>query len=80
MDGVSGATTNWTQGKGMPLDIKHIDPTKQALIDFRDSIINNKVPLTGVTTGAKAAYAVDMGIKAMDTKETVHWDDANYIL
>ena len=80
VDGVSGATTNWTQGKGMPLDIKHIDPTKQALIDFRDSIINNKVPLTGVTTGAKAAYAVDMGIKAMDTKETVHWDDANYIL
>jgi len=80
VDGVSGATTNWTQGKGMPLDIKHLDPTKQALIDFRDSIINNKAPLSGVITGAKAAYAVDMGIKAMDTQETVNWDDANYIL
>ena len=68
VDGVSGATTNWSEGKGTPLDIKHLDPTKQALIDFRDSIINN-TPLSGVTTGAKAAYAVDMGIKAMDTKK-----------
>ena len=80
VDGVSGATTNWTQGKGTPLNIKHLDPTKQALMDFRDSIINNVAPRSGVTTGAKAAYAVDMGIKAMDTEETVHWDDANYIL
>jgi predicted dehydrogenase len=80
VDGVSGATTNWTQGKGTPLDIKHLDPTKQALMDFRDSIINNIAPQSGVTTGAKAAYAVDMGIKAMDTEKIIYWDDANYIL
>jgi hypothetical protein len=49
-------------------------------MDFRDSIINNVAPRSDVTTGAKAAYAVDMGIKAMDTEETAHWDDANYIL
>ena len=30
VDGVSGATTNWSEGKGTPLDIKHLDPTKQA--------------------------------------------------
>ena len=80
VDGVSGATTNWTQGKGTPIDIKHLDPTKQALMDFRDSIINNMAPNSGVTTGAKAAYAVDMGIKAMDTEQMTHWDDINYIL
>ena len=80
VDGVSGATTNWAQGKGTPLDIKHIDPTKQALMDFGDAIINNKTPLSNVTTGAKAAYAVEMGIKAMDTEKMVQWDDINYML
>ena len=80
VDGVSGATTNWSEGKGTPLDIKHLDPTKQALIDFRDAVINNKAPLSSVTTGAKAAYAVDMGIKAMDTEQMTYWDDINYIL
>ena len=80
VDGVSGATTNWSEGRGTPLDIKHLDPTKQALIDFRDAVINNKAPLSSVTTGAKAAYAVDMGIKAMDAEQMTHWDDINYIL
>lgn len=80
VDGVSGATSNWAQGKGTPLDIKHIDPTKQALMDFGDAIINNKTPLSNVTTGAKAAYAVEMGIKAMDTEKMVQWDDINYML
>jgi predicted dehydrogenase len=80
VDGVSGATTNWSQGKGTPLDIKHIDPTKQALMDFGDAIINNKTPLSNVTTGAKAAYAVEMGIKAMDMEKMVLWDNINYTL
>ena len=80
VDGVSGATTNWTQGKGTSLDIQHIDPTKQALIDFKDAILNNIEPLSNVITGAKAAYAVDMGIKAMDTEKTIYWDDTNFLL
>jgi len=80
VDGVSSATTNWIQGKGTLLDIQHIDPTKQALIDFKDAIINNVTPLSNVITGAKAAYAVDMGIKAMDSEKIVHWDNTNYIL
>ena len=80
VDGVSGATTNWTQGKGTPLDIQHIDPTKQALMDFKDAIINNTDPLSNVITGAKAAYAVDMGIKAMDTEKIINWDNTNFIL
>ena len=80
VDGVSGATKNWMQGKGTPLNIKHLDPTKQALIDFKNAIINNKNPLSGVTTGAKTAYAVEMGIKAMDTGEMVQWDNTNYVI
>ncbi|MEK9603303.1 MAG: Gfo/Idh/MocA family oxidoreductase [Flavobacteriaceae bacterium] len=80
VDGVSGATTNWSQSKGTPLNIKHIDPTKQALIDFRDAIINNTPPLSSVITGAKASYAVEMGIQAMDTEKIIHWDKKNFIL
>ena len=80
VDGVSGATTNWTQGKGTSLDIQHIDPTKQALMDFKDAILNNIEPLSNVITGAKAAYAVDMGIKAMDTEKTIYWDNTNFLL
>ncbi len=80
VDGVSGATTNWSQGKGIPLDMNHIDPTKQALIDFKDSILDNQTPLSGVITGAKSAYAVEMGIRAMDTNKLVLWDDVNFTL
>ena len=64
----------------MPIEISHIDPTKQALIDFRDSVVNNSPPLSGVITGAKAAYAVEMGIQAMDTGKTIYWNENNFIL
>ena len=80
VDGLLAATTNWIQGKGTPLDVRHLDPTKQALIDFKDAFINNTTPLSNVITGAKAAYAVDMGIKAMDSEKIVHWDNTNFIL
>jgi hypothetical protein len=49
-------------------------------MDFGDAIINNKTPLSNVTTGAKAAYAVEMGIKAMDMEKMVLWDNINYTL
>lgn len=74
VDGVSGATTNWEAGKGIPLDFAHIDPTQQALEDFRDSIVNSKAPLSDVISGSKTAFAVDMGIRAMDQNKTIYWD------
>ena len=80
VDGVSGATVGWTKGKGVRLDLKHLDPTAQALTDFKDSILNNTNPLSGIITGAKAAYAVEMGIKAMDTNKVTYWDNINYKL
>ena len=38
VDGVSGATADpLAQGYATPIDVSHTDPSKQALIDFRDS-------------------------------------------
>ena len=65
VDGVSGATTNWQQGLGIPLNITHEDSSKQALLDFRDAILNNQQPESNLITGAKAAICVQMGIDAM---------------
>ena len=83
VDGVSGATSNWSQSKGLPLDLIESDSdraTLQALIDFRKSILNNKRPLSNIDTGAKVAYAVEMGIQAMDTNNVIEWNDDEFIL
>jgi len=71
VDGVSGATKTWEQGKGIPIDIHHADPSKQALIDFRDSIRNNKAPISNVITGANTAMCVQMGLDAMCQNEII---------
>ena len=76
VDGVSGATVNWEQGKGIPVDLSHEDPSLQALVDFRDSIFNNKRPISDVFSGAHAAYCVQMGLDAMDKNEIVEWDSS----
>ncbi len=73
VDGVSGATIKWTEGKGIPIQINHEDPSKQALIDFRDCINKNEEPISGINTGAKAALAVQMGLDAMYSKTLVTW-------
>ena len=74
VDGVSGATASWTEGKGTPIDYSHTEPTRQALEDFRTAIIENRMPLSNFKSGAKVAFAVDMGIRAMDTNQVVNWD------
>ena len=51
-----------------------MDPTRQALKDFRDAIVNEVPPVSDITTGAKTAVAIDMGIRAMDQNKTVYWD------
>lgn len=65
VDGVSGATLNWDQGRGIPIKFDHEDPSKQALIDFRDNIVNNTLPVSNARTGAMAATCVQMGLDAM---------------
>ena len=73
VDGVSGATTQINNIFGEPIKVEHNDPSQQALIDFRDSILNNKKPLSDVITGGKAAICVQMGIDAMNYNKTVQW-------
>lgn len=71
VDGVSGATKKWEQGKGIPIDVHHADPSKQALIDFRDSIRTNTRPLSSVVTGANTALCVQMGLDAIYQNEII---------
>lgn len=73
IDGVSGATMTWQQGKGIPIDVEHMDPSRQALIDFRDCIHNTKVPVTNVKTGANTAACVQMALDAMYENRIVEW-------
>ena len=74
VDGVSGATQSWTEGKGNLINFKHLEPTRQALEDFKSSIINNTIPLSNLKSGAAVSFAVDMGIRAMDLKQVVSWN------
>ena len=74
VDGVSGATASWEEGKGNKIKYDHKDPTIQALEDFRSSIINNTIPLSNVNTGAAVSFAVQMGIDAMDKEQVISWN------
>ena len=74
VDGVSGATVKWDEGKGIPLDIEHADPSKQALIDFKDNILSNTTPISNVNTGATTAVCVQMGLDAMYKGKIVQWN------
>lgn len=76
VDGVSGATLNpHLKSLGTQIDISHIDPSKQALLDFRNSIIDNKIPISNVYTGAETAIAVQMSLDAMMQNEISYWND-----
>lgn len=74
VDGVSGATASWTEGRGNPIDYNHKEPSRQALEDFKFAILNNTAPLSNIKSGAAVALAVDMGIRAMDTEQVVSWE------
>ena len=74
VDGVSGATQSWTEGKGNLINFNHLEPTRQALEDFKSSIINNTIPLSNLKSGAAVSFAVDMGIRAMDLKQVISWN------
>jgi predicted dehydrogenase len=74
VDGVSGATSQWNKEKGIKINLEHLDPSKQALLDFKASILSNKTPESGIITGAKAAICVQMGLDAMYNNEIVQWN------
>ena len=74
IDGVSGATASWIEGKGNSIKFDHKEPTLQALEDFKSAIINNTIPMSNIRSGADVAFSVDMGIRAMDTEKVIIWD------
>lgn len=74
VDGVSGATAHWDEKKGIPINIEHLDPSKQALIDFRSAIHKNVQPKSDIITGAKTAICVQMGLDAMYNNEIINWN------
>ena len=74
VDGVSGATAHWDKEKGIKINLEHLDPSKQALLDFKSSVIDNKTPESSIITGAKAAICVQMGLDAMYNNEIVKWN------
>ncbi len=77
VDGVSGATAKaWNTNRGKQIKIEHKEPTLQALIDFRDSIHNNKMPESNAESGAKASVVVQMALNAMDNGQIEHWKEA----
>jgi hypothetical protein len=76
VDGVSGATIKWDQSKGIPIEVEHLDPSKQALLDFRTSIVDNTMPKSNVISGAKAAICVQMGLDALHKKEIIPWNSS----
>ncbi len=75
VDGVSGATATWEKTKGYPIKVEHADPSAQALIDFKDYVINNTTPISNVKTGSHAAFAVQMGLDAMYNGTIEYWKE-----
>ena len=75
VDGVSGATAQWVQAKGYNINVEHLNPTKQALLDFKAAIINNKTPLSNITSGARTAVCVQMALDAMYQNKIVKWNN-----
>lgn len=73
VDGVTGATTKWAKENGIPIKVTHTDPSKQALEDFRDSVINNQNPISNIISGGQTAVCVQMGIDAMMGEKVVKW-------
>lgn len=74
VDGVSGATSNPNKlRKGYEIQVTHLDPSKQALIDFRDAVLDNKPPLSNVYTGANTAKAVQLSLDAMYNENIQYW-------
>ncbi|MFB9054019.1 Gfo/Idh/MocA family protein [Formosa undariae] len=75
VDGVSGATVTWKKGFGIPINVEHTEPSEQTLIDFKDSILLNKKPISDVVTGANTAICIQMGLDAMYTNKIISSPD-----
>jgi predicted dehydrogenase len=79
VDGVSGATRySEKEEVGYQIEVGHEESSKQALIDFRDNIRDNKMPISNIYTGANVAVAVQLSIDAMYESEIKFADEKLY--
>ena len=74
VDGVSGATSAWNNAKGYALELEHLDPSKQALLDFTTAVVDNAEPLSDIRSGARTAACVQMALDAMIQQKIVSWN------
>ncbi len=76
VDGVSGATapSDYIPEKGTPIKIQHLNPSKQALVDFKDAILTGKQPISNLETGANTAKAVQLALDAMYNEKVQYWE------
>jgi predicted dehydrogenase len=79
LDGVSGATVKFNDEMGFQIEVDHNDPSLQALLDFRQSIVDDTRPISNEETGAKASMMVQMALDAMETGESVKWGQEHTI-
>ncbi|MEL7121292.1 MAG: Gfo/Idh/MocA family oxidoreductase [Bacteroidota bacterium] len=78
VDGVSGATLKKHESKeGYPIDVnkehENWEGTHYAFMDFYDSIVSGKAPVSNVKTGATAAISVRMAIDALREGTLQSW-------
>ncbi|NJX14562.1 Gfo/Idh/MocA family protein [Tamlana crocina] len=73
VDGVSGATNSWDEEKGYSLNVEHLNPSEQALLDFKKAIDSQKQPKSNINTGANTAVCVQMGLDALYGNKVVEW-------
>jgi hypothetical protein len=46
----------------------------------KEFILNNRNPLSDIIIGAKAPYALEMSIQALNSNKVTHWYNINYKL
>lgn len=80
VDGVSGATLKKYNSKAeSPIQVHREHPdwegTHYAFMDFYNSILSDKEPISNVKTGAMASISVRMAIDALRKREIQTWTD-----
>lgn len=79
VDGVTGATISTaTQGKAQKIEFLQagetlLEPTTYALSEFRDCIVQNKKPASGIDNGRSSSIAIHMGNIAAETGQIQYW-------
>jgi predicted dehydrogenase len=75
LDAVTSATLKAME-QGIPIEVDNLDPTLQAIIDFREAIVTGEKPLSDVETGALASICVEMGNNAMKNERIEYWKES----